>query len=460
MIAQQTSEPMIRGHFGRVEPLQPFGDEMLRAVRAEQLSRRIEAILAASPKFGCLMAMLPSLEGELPNWAADNIPSESLHEEGIESETHCTVLYGFNLDFDATKLKEKHGLLKLKLGKVSRFECPEYDVLKLSVESEDLVSLNKELSEEFSSDITPSKWDYCPHVTIAYVKKGECKELDGDKTFEGREITVTQMLYSLPEKQGRVVINASEKRPRAMTERRRMELHKQAQEAAKAEHRKAVKKALAMAEQSVADNRDEKKTKGSFLFILLLGAMAAYAAAYRKLGEHYETTHPATDAEEEASAQKQQAGLAKVVDESLEALKATKREHDAELEEQRSTAPKSGPVTHQPRTVAEESELSKRLAKKAAELEDARWELPIEVASQITYGEAALRQLHLAGFKTKIWSQLDRPTKRHTHEINMNMGEQPLSFTYPNGQQYPGDMSAGVGEVANCLCQLVGGSRI
>lgn len=187
--------------------------QVLAGVRAERLARRVEAVRAAGgasvSKFGCLMAQLPSLDSELPNWAADNIKSGTLAEEGIETETHCTVLYGFNLDFDSSKLKQEYGGITLKLGKVSRFECPEYDVLKLAVESPDLVALNERLMREFGNEVTSSKWAYNPHVTIAYVKKGTNKYLDGNKTFEGREIRVRQLLYSLPEKQGRVVIEAS-----------------------------------------------------------------------------------------------------------------------------------------------------------------------------------------------------------------------------------------------------------
>jgi len=185
----------------------------LRVEREIRLARRVEAVRASGgasvSKFGCLMAQLPSLDSELPNWAADNIKSGTLAEEGIETETHCTVLYGFDLDFDASKLQQEYGGITLKLGKVSRFECPEYDVLKLTVESPDLVALNERLMREFGDEVTPSKWSYNPHVTIAYVQKGTNKDLDGNKTFDGREIRVRQLLYSLPEKQGRVVIEAS-----------------------------------------------------------------------------------------------------------------------------------------------------------------------------------------------------------------------------------------------------------
>ena len=154
------------------------------------------------------MAMLPSLDSTLPNWAADNIPSDCLHEEGIETEPHVTVLYGFHLSFDASKIAEVlPGSVSLKLGKVSRFECPEYDVLKVDVDSGDLEKLNAKLAKVFGSEITKSKHNYHPHLTISYVKKGACKELDRRNDFEGWQPQVVQLLYSLPEKQGRRVFD-------------------------------------------------------------------------------------------------------------------------------------------------------------------------------------------------------------------------------------------------------------
>ena len=180
---------------------------LLRLIRAEALARRVDAVLAATPKFGCLMAMCPSLDSELPNWAAAHIPADALAADGVEMEPHVTVLYGFALDFDSSKLA---GLLRrpdVRLGPVTRFECPEYDVLKVDVASKDLEELHAELAERFKDRITPSKWDYHPHLTIAYVKKGACRELDGNKDFEGRQVHVGQMLYSLPEKQGRRVFD-------------------------------------------------------------------------------------------------------------------------------------------------------------------------------------------------------------------------------------------------------------
>lgn len=216
-----TSAPLRRlGHQNAPTAALRTGNRVLaagplaRLVLEERLARALVAnpalIQAATPKFGCLMAMLPSLDSRLPNWAADRIAQEDLAEDGIETEIHCTILYGFDLNFDAHQLATLLKPIALKLGKVERFECEEYDVLKIAVDSPDLIALHKRIAKEFKSEITSSKYTYHPHVTIAYVKKGACKELDGSVDFDGYKPHVSQMLYSLPEKKGRVVFNLTD----------------------------------------------------------------------------------------------------------------------------------------------------------------------------------------------------------------------------------------------------------
>jgi len=170
---------------------------------------RAVAAGAAVSKYGCLMAMLPGLEPTLANWAADHIPADTLVAGGIETEVHVTVLYGFALDFDAERLRpilEKQAAKEVVLGRLKRFECPDYDVLVLEAKNPPLVILNHQLSQEFKDDITPSKHEYNPHVTLAYVAKGTNKDLDASEFFGGK-FRVSQMLYSLPNEQGRVVFD-------------------------------------------------------------------------------------------------------------------------------------------------------------------------------------------------------------------------------------------------------------
>lgn len=182
----------------------------------------IQETKEAAPKLGCLMAMIPALDADLPNWSAENVPEDTLTYEKIETEPHCTVLYGFNLDFDSDRLAAViagTGPLKLTLGKLSCFECPDYDVLKFSVDCPELKALNQKLHAEFSRDITKPKYSYNPHVTLAYVKKGSNKDLP-DCPLSGQTFTVNQLLFSFPEKKGRRVfdLEAAEKSARFVTE--------------------------------------------------------------------------------------------------------------------------------------------------------------------------------------------------------------------------------------------------
>lgn len=170
----------------------------------------VAAVTASSPKFGCLMAMLPSLDADAPAWAAHNVPASELAADGVETEPHVTILYGFGLGFDSGRLAQvlaRRLPPVLTLGAVSRFECDDYDVLKVDVDSVDLENLHKLLAGRFAADVTPSKWPYRPHLTLAYVQKGACRHLDGDRVFDGRSVAVTQALYSLPDKQGRRVFD-------------------------------------------------------------------------------------------------------------------------------------------------------------------------------------------------------------------------------------------------------------
>src|SRR5688572_2745313 len=152
MIALAQRPRTFARHFKATSP-----EVTLRAV--EQMLA--ERVTAATPKFGCLMAMLPSLDAELPNWAADHIASEDLRADGVEVEPHATVLYGFALDFPVEELREVLRTIppiELVIGEQGRFEAPAYDVLKFAVESPDLKRLNATLADRFRDRITFTKW--------------------------------------------------------------------------------------------------------------------------------------------------------------------------------------------------------------------------------------------------------------------------------------------------------------
>lgn len=125
-------------------------------------------------------------------WGNANIPEEEIfsgddgdYDLGREKRPHVTVKYGLHT-VDAKEVEQiiaGNGEVLISLGNISIFE-PEgkdYDVVKIDVKSDDLTSLNGKVSTLKNSDEHPV---YKPHVTIAYVKKGEGQKYVGRQDFE------------------------------------------------------------------------------------------------------------------------------------------------------------------------------------------------------------------------------------------------------------------------------------
>lgn len=148
------------------------------------------------------------LEGELAQKILQlglQIPEETLAEDGREDNPHITVKYGLHTqDVEEVKdLLEGYGPIKVKLGKTSIFPAkeassqrggPEYDVVKIDVESEDLEQLNKLLCKNLEyTDIHP---EYHPHITLAYVKSRLGEQFVGMDDVEGEEVEFNWLVFS------------------------------------------------------------------------------------------------------------------------------------------------------------------------------------------------------------------------------------------------------------------------
>jgi hypothetical protein len=130
----------------------------------------------------------------------NKIPDDVLfnpdNEHGKEKWPHVTILYGLEngLSDEAKKIVNGYGKkIKVKLGKISKFENEKFDVLKIDVDSEDLDKINEELKKLPNENSYP---DYKPHVTLAYVKSGECGDLVGCDDFDGIEVEIDKIIYS------------------------------------------------------------------------------------------------------------------------------------------------------------------------------------------------------------------------------------------------------------------------
>lgn len=130
-----------------------------------------------------------------------NIPEDILYygddreRYGRETESHITVLYGLHTTNpeDVMKIVKGFGPIIAKLGKISKFECDKYDVIKVDINSPQLHSLNVLLSK---LDNTNDYDTYKPHMTLAYVQKGRGNSFVGDSEFEGLSCTFDKLIFS------------------------------------------------------------------------------------------------------------------------------------------------------------------------------------------------------------------------------------------------------------------------
>ena len=143
------------------------------------------------------------LRSEILKWGGAQVSKGDLfdHEDaegGLEDIPHCTVLYGIRSASPGgthKALSEFDGDVELSLGPMQVFDGnDEYDVLVISVDSPDLQRLYDLLKRYVPNS---SKWPvYKPHVTVAYMKKGSARQLDGDASFKGRQIKAEGVLFS------------------------------------------------------------------------------------------------------------------------------------------------------------------------------------------------------------------------------------------------------------------------
>lgn len=139
------------------------------------------------------------LSKEIQQWSQDNIPEDQLSAKGKEEETHVTVFYGFydNTPFKVRKIIEKIKPFKIELGKISVFHNEEFDVLKITVYSDELKETNEKLK---SIPHKESKYSFNPHVTLAYLKKDGNWKFGSEDHFIGIKFKVDEMVFTAKDK--------------------------------------------------------------------------------------------------------------------------------------------------------------------------------------------------------------------------------------------------------------------
>lgn len=137
---------------------------------------------------------------EIIKWVDENVPEEFIITP--EREIHITVLYGIKPTIPVSEIQafvEKLPLVVAKLGKISFFHQPEQDVLKITVDSPQLLEINNRLIKYLGAEnVEPSKYTYNPHLTLAYVKPNVLNALEGNDRFNGYVHLLKKMTYSEP----------------------------------------------------------------------------------------------------------------------------------------------------------------------------------------------------------------------------------------------------------------------
>jgi len=136
-------------------------------------------------EYGCLM-----VDFKIPNWNKltnminkDDIYNDETGDYGLETEPHCTVVFGFDKKYTHKDIIKYISIdpkdISVRVFGVDVFSNGDYDVVKLNCESEQLSRLNRVFMEKEKFDIHTDFPDYKPHMTVAYTKPGTGKKYVG-----------------------------------------------------------------------------------------------------------------------------------------------------------------------------------------------------------------------------------------------------------------------------------------
>ena len=118
---------------------------------------------------------------------------------GLETEPHCTLLYGLHSDVKLEVIKniaKNFAFGNCTITNPSLFKNEKFDVLKYDVEGPSLHDCNAELSKLPHTTDYP---DYHPHMTVAYLKSGLGKKYTEMLDDTKKELTPKYIVYSQPD---------------------------------------------------------------------------------------------------------------------------------------------------------------------------------------------------------------------------------------------------------------------
>ena len=136
------------------------------------------------PLYGCVMMDPKKIKGwkevHLAGIDEDDLYEPDNDDYGLEEQPHITIVYGIHEDevdpsVVVDMMEQKMLPVKVQISEIDFFENKEYDVIKYNVPvTEQLQEYRDMFMDAFENTQTFS--GYNPHITIAYVKKGNGKK--------------------------------------------------------------------------------------------------------------------------------------------------------------------------------------------------------------------------------------------------------------------------------------------
>jgi 2'-5' RNA ligase len=202
--AEATVAKLSQNHNGPGTLLQVVPQESDQDAARQESLAEAQQIDEAIYKLSTTQIDLPKdIAQHIISWGELNIADEDLYIDekdgcGRETEQHVTVLYGLTDSTpseELTKIVQSTKPFLIEFAGVSIFENPKYDVIKISVISEELHNLHSQIRKACPNQ---NKFpDYQPHCTIAYVLKGKGKKYAGQDVFKTAQVARDFWAYDL-----------------------------------------------------------------------------------------------------------------------------------------------------------------------------------------------------------------------------------------------------------------------
>lgn len=145
--------------------------------------------------FSSVHVILPDSVAKMIVEYGMEISEAELHPKGREDRPHITVKYGLHSAdpgvLNGIALPSK---INAVMGDSSIFSCDEFDVVKIDIQSPDLITSNAMIVA--GTDNTNTHPEYHAHATVAYLLPGQGAKYIGDKRFNGISLVFDEVEFS------------------------------------------------------------------------------------------------------------------------------------------------------------------------------------------------------------------------------------------------------------------------